>query len=120
MLRRRFHALEVRERGYPRLTVLAKVAPSEDARRTLNEIFSTPNDLFAWFASLYLQGVRAHEFSDDEIALARKCMLQLYEYAGRDVPCYFPREPLEKLFDPGQRRWRDLLYRMQMARVRRD
>jgi hypothetical protein len=47
-------------------------------------------------------------------------MLKLYEYAGLPVPAFFPQEPLEKLFDPGQRRWRDLLYRMQMARVRRE
>jgi hypothetical protein len=96
-------------------------SPSEEARRTLNDIFSTPNDLFQWFALFYLQELTcADEFSDDELAMARKCMLRLYEYAGHAVPSYFPTEPLEKLYDPGQRRWRDLLYRMQMARVRRE
>jgi hypothetical protein len=96
-------------------------APSEEARRTLNEIFSTPNDLFQWFALFYQQELtRGDEFSDDELAIARKCFLKLYEYADHPVPAYFPHEPLEKLFDPGQRRWRDLLYRMQMARVRRE
>lgn len=96
-------------------------SPSEEARRTLNDIFSTPNDLFQWFAMFYLRELKeANDFSDDELAIARKCMLKLYEYAGRDVPSYFPQEPLEKLFDPGQRRWRDLLYRMQMARIRRE
>jgi hypothetical protein len=96
-------------------------SPSEEARRTLNDIFSTPNDLFQWFAMFYLQELsRADEFSDDELSVARKCMLKLYEYAGLPVPAFFPQEPLEKLFDPGQRRWRDLLYRMQMARVRRE
>ena len=96
-------------------------SPSEEARRTLNEIFSTPNDLFQWFAMFYLQELTsANEFSDDELAIARKCIVKLYDYAGLPVPCFFPTEPLEKLFDPGQRRWRDLLYRMQMARVRRE
>src|SRR5437763_25099 len=53
-------------------------SPSEEARRTLNEIFSTPNDLFQWFAMFYLRELsRADEFSDDELSVARKCMLKL-------------------------------------------
>jgi hypothetical protein len=96
-------------------------APDEKARSNLNEIFSRPNNLFPSFAALYLDGVQSSgEFYDDELKLARAAMQRLYEHAGCELPPFFPREPLESLFDPGQRRWRDLIYRMQMAKVRRE
>jgi len=72
-------------------------SPSEEARRTLNEIFTTPNDVFQWFAMFYLQELTsANDFSDDELAIARKCIVKLYAYAGLPLPCFFPTEPLEK------------------------
>jgi len=94
-------------------------APDENARQRLNDIFSRPNGVFSWFSALYLQGLSSVEvFHDDELSLARTSMRRLYEYVGRELPVFFPHEPLEKLFDPGQRRWRDLLDRMQLAKVR--
>jgi len=95
-------------------------APDERARSKLNGIFSRPNNLFSAFANNYLDALQSNEFYDDELKLARISMQRLYEQARRELPPFFPKEPLESLFDPGQRRWRDLVYRMQMARLRRE
>jgi hypothetical protein len=45
-------------------------------------------------------------------------MLALYQLAGRDVPPYFPRRPLEELYDSDLRAWQDLI-RQRKAAVHR-
>ena len=76
----------------------------------LAEILERPNPLFRWFAALHLERVRAGDWiRDDELATAREVVLDLYQFAGRAVPSYFPRRPLEDLYNPDLRVWLDLL-----------
>jgi len=95
-------------------------APNDRDKQRLNEIFSTPNELFSWFSSLYLEERAASEtFSEDELYLARRCVQRLYEHSGRPLPSFFPGEPIEKLFDPGRKRWREILS-LKKAKVRSE
>jgi len=93
-------------------------APTEAAKEKLAKLFSQDNPIFRWFSYLYLTHISADELpSDDELKLARTVMKELYEYARRPLPQYFPVEPIEKLHDPGRRDWRDLLYGLHKATV---
>ena len=93
-------------------------APTEAAKEKLAKLFLEDNPIFRWFSSLYLGHLSADELpSDDELRLARTVMKELYEYAKRPLPKFFPAEPIERLFDPGRRDWRDLLYGLHKATV---
>ncbi len=93
-------------------------APTEAAKEKLAKLFLENNPIFRWFSYLYLGHLSADELpSDDELRLARTVMKELYEYAKRPLPEFFPAEPIERLFDPGRRDWRDLLYGLHKATV---
>ncbi len=93
-------------------------APSEDAKERLAKLFSQDNLVFKWFSHLYMGRLDSDELpSDDELRLARAVMKQLYEYARRPLPAFFPVEPIEKLYDPGRRDWQDLLFRLRKATI---
>jgi len=47
-------------------------------------------------------------------------MRQLYEYAMRPIPAFYPNEPIEKTYDPGRKDWQDLLYGIRKATVEHD
>lgn len=77
----------------------------------VSRLIEQDNRLFLWFAHEYLN--HDLELSDDADSLrsARETLLELYEYAGREVPNYFPRRPAEREHDHGRDRWHDLLTR---------
>jgi len=93
-------------------------APSEDAKEKLAKLFSQDNSVFKWFSHLYINHLDSNELpSDDELRLARTAMKQLYEYAQRPLPAFFPAQPIEELYDPGRRDWQDLLFRLRKATI---
>jgi hypothetical protein len=90
-------------------------------KQQLNEIFEKPSNLFCWFASSYVQALRSNrELNDDQLHLARDAFSRLYEHAGRQIPAFFPRLPLEQLYDPGQRSWIMLVDRLKKATTRAE
>jgi len=96
-------------------------APSPDGRATLARLFSQENLIFKWFSFLYIQELNKKELpGDDELYLSRKVMKKLYEYAGRKLPEFFPEQPIEKLYDPGRRDWRDIVYELHKAEISSD
>jgi hypothetical protein len=96
-------------------------APSERNKVRLARLFEVENPLFTYFTRAYFRQLdREAPVSDDELYLARAAMLDLYERASRPVPAWFPREPLEKTYDPGLRDWHDLLYGIKKARTARE
>lgn len=96
-------------------------APSERNKERLADIFAWENPIFMWFSYLYLRHLESPQSpSDDELQFARVVMKELYEHAKRPLPGFFPHEPIEKLYDPGRRAWRDLLYRLRKASVRSE
>ena len=96
-------------------------APSENAKEQLARLFSQDNSVFKWFSHLYINHLDSDELpSDDELRLARTVMKQLYEYAQRPLPAFFPAQPIEELYDPGRRDWQDLLFRLRKATVEQE
>lgn len=93
--------------------------PTTETQEHLATILDKPNHLFHWFARLYLQRIAEPGWlGDDELGVAREVMLALYEHGGRDVPQYFPRRPLEELYDSDLRAWHDVI-RQKKATVHR-
>lgn len=93
--------------------------PTTKTQEHLATILDRPNPLFRWFARLYLQRIgQPGWLGDDELGVAREVMLDLYQHAGRDVPQYFPRQPLEELYDSDLRAWQDVI-RQRKAAVHR-
>jgi len=96
-------------------------SPNEAAREKLGKLFSEDNQIFRWFSYIYLSHLSDDELSsDDDLRLARVVMRELYEHARRPLPEFFPDEPIEKLYDPGLRDWRDLIYELHLATIRPD
>ena len=94
--------------------------PTTQAQEHLASILEKPNPLYRWFAHAYLERLRQSGWlRDDELATAREIMEQLYERANRALPSYFPKLPLEELYDPDLRVWKELL-RHGKARIHRD
>lgn len=93
--------------------------PTTRTQEHLATILDKPNHLFRWFARVYLERIAQPGWlADDEMAVARDAMLSLYQFAGRDVPQYFPRRPLEELYDSDLRAWLDVI-RQRKALVHR-
>lgn len=93
--------------------------PTTKTQEHLATILDKPNPLFRWFARLYLERITQPGWlADDEMGVARDVMVSLYEFAGRDVPSYFPRRPLEELYDSDLRAWQDVI-RQRKAVLRR-
>ena len=91
---------------------------SDAAKANLAKLFAEYNPIFEWFSSLYLKRLNTYEeFSDDELQLAREVMKEIYDFAGRPLPIFFPIEPVEKKYDPGRKDWRDLIYELRQATI---
>ena len=63
---------------------------------------------------------REDALAEDELEPARRVFEDLYRHAGRPVPDFFPSQPIERLYDPGRKAWRDLLDRLRKASVEWD
>ena len=104
-----------------RLDFDVQFASDGSGKEVLARLFKTENRLFHWFSYLYFQHLeRSATPPEDELEPARRIFEELYRHAGRALPDYFPKEPIERLYDPGRRDWRDLLYRLRKARVEWD
>jgi hypothetical protein len=77
----------------------------------VNRLIEQDNPLFLWFTHELLTRELTLSNDDDALRTARAVMLELYEYADRDVPEWFPRRPAEQEHDAGRDRWFDLLKR---------
>lgn len=93
--------------------------PTTKTQEHLATILDKPSPLYRWFARVYLERIAQPGWmTDDEMSVARATMLSLYEFAGREIPAYFPRRPLEELYDSDLRAWQDVV-RQKKAVVRR-
>jgi hypothetical protein len=96
-------------------------ASTPTQKATLNAILAEQNPLFGWFAYLYLQRSGTSDLAgDDELGIARAVMRDLYQYANRPLPEYFPQQPIEHTYDPGRKHWRDLVYGLRKATIERQ
>lgn len=66
------------------------------------------NPLFTWFAHEFRdRDIAIRSEDDDTLAEARRVFEDLYEYAGKEIPDYFPDEPAEEEYDIGKYLWQD-------------
>ncbi len=81
----------------------------------VNRLIEQDNPVFLWFTHKMLTRELTLSNDDDALRTARTVMLELYDYADRDVPAWFPRRPAEREHDAGRDRWFDLLKREDVA-----
>ncbi len=98
--------------------------PKEENVEKLAELLTARNPVFKWFSHRYIEyllGSLADErqLGEDELQLARIVMKDLYDYAGRPLPGWFPQKPIEEIYDPGRQEWRDL-FRLKNMTVRKE
>jgi hypothetical protein len=94
--------------------------PTTQTQEHLATILDKPNRLYRWFARLYLERIRQPGWMmDDELSVARETMLSLYDFSRRTVPPYFPRRPIEEIYDSDLRAWQDVV-RQKKAIVQRS
>jgi hypothetical protein len=94
--------------------------PTTRNQEHLASILEKHNPLYGWFAREYVERMSQPSWlQDDELATAREVMRNLYGHATRSLPSYFPGRPLEELYDPDLRVWKELL-RHDKAKIHRD
>lgn len=72
------------------------------------QITKKSNLVFNWLSQLHLEIINSKGIDvteDDYLYIVRKIYMDLYNYADLEVPVYFPKEPAEKLHDPGLKKW---------------
>jgi hypothetical protein len=84
---------------------------SHQGEARVNRLIDTENPIFQWFGHEYLNRDLALGEDSDALREVREVMLNLYEFADRSVPDYFPSEPAEQAYDSGRERWHNLLDR---------
>jgi len=98
--------------------------PSAQNKERLARILEYNNPIYRWFSHLYIENLlRLESFSEtaeDDLHVARLTMKSLYKHANRDLPDYFPHEPIEHLYDPGRMKWNELLNWLHKARLKQE
>jgi hypothetical protein len=85
-------------------------AATERNKERLSNLFKEENPIFRWFSHLYFQEMNKIDWQgDDELHLARSAMRRLYEHAERNLPDYFPEEPVDKIYDVGLKNWHEIV-----------
>ncbi|WP_157525818.1 hypothetical protein [Halorientalis sp. IM1011] len=86
------------------------------ARMRMREIVEADNPFYKWFTHQYLRRdiemadlVDEETDRDDILAVVRDTVMDLYEYADRSLPAYFPEQPAEWEHDVGRQRWHEAI-----------
>lgn len=82
---------------------------TESEKQRLGNAFRQDNEIFTWFTHLYFPYLNDSEPpSNDELHHARLIFKEMYRYAGRPLPEFFPNEMVENLYDPDRKVWNEL------------
>lgn len=84
---------------------------SHQGEAEVNRLIDTENPIFQWFGYEYLNRDLVLGTDSDALREVRASMQELYEFADRPLPDYFPTEPAEQAYDTGRERWRNLINR---------
>ncbi len=77
----------------------------------LNRVMKADNQIFLWFSWLFIMYLKKEGMNligNDDLSIARLAMHELYNYAGKQPPEYFPDRPLEEIYDYGRKEWQEL------------
>ena len=104
-----------------RIDFMFQFSRSAEAKERLARIMEFDNRIFRWFSNRYLtkwlEGAWREVSDEDELFLARVVIKELYEYAGRRLPTYFPHTPVDLSAERALRRWRGLLFDIKPAKA---
>lgn len=104
-----------------RIDFMFQFSRSAEAKERLARIMEFDNRIFRWFSHLYLtkwvEGAWREVSDEDELFLARVVLRELYAYAGRKLPAYFPHTPVDLSSERARRRWRGLLFDIKPAKA---
>jgi hypothetical protein len=82
--------------------------PDGDERTEAAEIAQQDNPLFAYFSHFMFQQDISLPDQGDKLAPARAVFRELYKYANREMPDFFPKDmPAETKYDRGRAMWRN-------------
>jgi|LGOV01.1.fsa_nt_gb hypothetical protein len=79
--------------------------------RKLNQIMAEDNPIFKYFSFFFLNKIQIRDSFriEDELNVSRQIMKQLYKYANRDLPTYFPDKPVEEKYDKNLEEWQKII-----------
>lgn len=89
------------------------------AQEDLNEILDVRNPIFS-FVSRRVLGEQLYTDASGTVDDVRNVFLDFYSQADRDVPEYFPREPANREYNIGKRKWKQARERGDVAFERRE
>jgi hypothetical protein len=89
------------------------------AQEDLNQLLDTKNTVFAFVSRRILREERYKEASGtvDDV---REIFLEFYDQADRNVPKFFPKDPANREYNIGKRKWRQARDRGDVTFERRD
>lgn len=83
-----------------RLDFLVKFRSDSKDDAVLSRILERPNSVFSHFSKIYSELPDSSMLADeDQLTVARKVMLELYDISGRRVPDFFPHTLPENIYD---------------------
>lgn len=89
------------------------------AQEDLNEILNVRNPIFAYVSKRIL-GDELYLDANGTVDDVRQVFLDFYDWAGRELPAYFPREPANRQYNIGKRKWRQAYEREDVEFERRE
>ena len=90
-----------------------------EAQQDLNEILDARNPIFSYVSRRVLTD-ELYRDAGGTVDDVRQVFLDFYDRAGREPPAYFPREPANRRYNIGKRKWRQACQRGDVEFERRD
>ena len=88
------------ERRVRKLDFSLRFKGEESEQSEVERILKTQNFVFPVFAKIYSRKLsEGFEYSSDELKLAREVFQEVYHYAERELPNFFPSKEPEKVYD---------------------
>jgi hypothetical protein len=99
-----------------------KFKDTSENKKLVGKLLNFDNQIFKLFSKKYIRKLKQPKlaYCDEVLAVARECFQEMYREAGRDLPDYFPTQPLETYCDPGKEMWYDLVKRDGKAQLKRN
>ncbi|WP_256392857.1 phospholipase D-like domain-containing protein [Natronoarchaeum rubrum] len=90
-----------------------------EAQEDLNAIIDARNPIFSYVSRRILGDVMYTD-AGGTVDDVRRTFLDFYEQSGRELPGYFPKEPANREYNIGKRKWRQARERGDVTFERRD
>ena len=88
------------ERRIRKLDFMLRFKGNESEQSEVERILTTENFVFPVFAKIYSKKLsEGFEYSSDELKIAREALREVYLFADREEPSFFPTKEPEKIYD---------------------